>query len=182
MEGNLHLPRLRAGASLTAGMRLLLLFALLLVCVANPVGLTAQTEADRESVAKVIEQLFSLAGKEKNGLARLPGTWSVVIAQFAKGDSRQIEIPAKAGERYQVIGGSESYETDIDICVYGPQRNPVDCDTLEDNYPIVFFTTKTAGVYRAVMTAASVEGGTAYAGMIVLTDMDENRDGAGGGK
>ena len=61
MEGNLHLPRLPAGARLTAGMRTPLLLSLLLVCQANPTGPTAQTEADRESVNRVVEWLFLIA-------------------------------------------------------------------------------------------------------------------------
>ena len=108
MEGNLHLPRLPACASLTAGMRTPLLVALLLVCQANPTGLTAQTEADRESVNRVVEWLFLNAGEFGNEVARHPGIWSVVIGRFAKGDSRAIEIRAKVGEWYQVEGGSDS--------------------------------------------------------------------------
>ena len=140
----------------------------LLVSPATPIHLTAQTEADRESVMKVMEDLFNLAEEGQDSLARLPGTWSVAIAQFAKGDSRSIDIPAKVGDWYQVIGGSESYDTDVDICIYSPQGEQIDCDTLEDSYPIVGFIADAEGVYRAVMTAASVEGGLSYAGMIVL--------------
>ena len=140
---------------------------LLLLWLALPAAVTAQTEADRESVTKVIEQLFNIAGEDQDGLARIPETWSVAIARFAKGDSREIEIPAKAGETYQVIGGSESDDTDVDICVYGPAGDQIYCDTMQDNYPIVTFG-GTVGTYRAVLTAASVIGGTSYAGMIVL--------------
>lgn len=64
--------------------------------------------------------------------------------------------------------------TDVDICVYGPEGNRIDCDTLEDNVPIVGFMAETDGAYRAVMTAASVAGGgTSYAGMVVLRIPDE---------
>ena len=183
MEGNLHLPRLPAGARLTAGMRTLLLFALLLVCLANPTDLTAQTEADRESVNRVVEWLFLIAGESGDEVARHPGIWSVVIARFAKGDSREIEIPAKAGEWYRVEGGSDSDGTDVDICVYGPEGGRIECDTMEDNYPIVGFIAETEGVYRAVLTAASVEGGgTSFPGMVVFRVLDEGEDGTGGGK
>ena len=105
-----------------------------------------------------------------------------MIARFAKGDSREIAIPAEAGQDYRVIGATESgwTGTDIDICIYGPGGNPVDCDTLEDDYPIVFFTAKTAGTYRAVLTAVSVEGGgTAFAGMVVLREFDEGDESGG---
>ena len=109
----------------------------------------AQTEADRESVTKVIEQLFNTAGEDKDGLARIPETWSVAIARFAKGDSREIEIPAKVGETYQVIGGSESDDTDVDICVYGPDGDQIDCDTMQDKLPRRDIR-GTVGTYRAV--------------------------------
>lgn len=144
--------------------------------LAVPAGVVAQTEADRESVRTVVERLLGTAGAPSvPGLevARRAGTWSVVIAQFAKGDTREIDIPAAVGERYQVIGGSESYETDVDICIYGPDGARYGCDTLEDSYPVVTFTARTEGVYRAVMTAASLKGGTSYAGMVVLRVLDE---------
>ena len=85
------------GARRAPGTRMPRLCALLLLCLANPLGLAAQTTTDRESVSKVIEGLFQLAG-EQDGLARLPGSWSVVVAQFAKGDSRELRIPAKTGD------------------------------------------------------------------------------------
>ena len=155
---------------------------LLLFWLALPATVTAQTEADRESVTKVIEQLFSIAGEDQDELAHLPVTWSVAIARFAKGDSREIEIPVQDGETYQVVGGSESYDTDVDICVYGPDGQLVSCDTMEDNFPVVTFTGQTAGTYRAVLTAASVRGGPSYAGMIVLRILVEGADGAGSGR
>lgn len=100
--------------------------------------------------------------------------WSIAIAKFAKGDSREIEFPATVGESYSVEGVSEKVDTDVDICVYGPEGDQIGCDTLEDNIPIVQFTAATEGVYRAVMTAASVAGGgTSYAGMFVLRIIDE---------
>ena len=147
---------------------MLRLSALLLVCLVTPTDLTAQTEADRASVNKVMERLFNTAGQADDEVARHPGTWSVVIAKFTKGDSRAIEIPAKVGERYHVIGSSESYETDVDICAYDPEGDQLMCDTEEDNFPVVTFSARTEGVYRAVMTAASVEGGKSFAGMVVL--------------
>ena len=152
------------------------LLVLLLFWLAVPATVTAQTEGDRESVTKVIDRLFSVAGMDQDELARLPGAWGVAIAQFAKVDSREIEIPVKDGERYQVVGASESYDTDVDICVYGPDGQQVSCDTMEDNFPVVTFTGRTAGRYRAVLTAASVRGGPSYAGMIVLRIMDEGAD------
>ena len=49
--------------------------------------------------------------------------------------------------------------------------------------PIVGFIAETDGVYRAVMTAASVEGGgMSYAGMIVLRVLDEGAGNEGGGR
>ena len=174
---NRGLLRNPAGASRTAGMRMLQLSALLLICLANPTNLTAQSEADRESVARVVELLFLVAGEfEGEEVARHPGIWSVVVARFAKGDMREIEIPAKVGEWYQIEGASDSDGTDVDICVYGPEGDEIRCDTMEDNIPIVGFTAETEGVYRAVMTAASVEGGgTSYAGIMVLRKGDGGR-------
>ncbi len=155
---------------------------LLLACLSVPWGLVGQTVADRESVGRVVESLFSLAG-EYTEIPHIPGTWSVVIARFAKGDSREIAIPAKAGQDYHVFGDAESVRTDIDICVYGPAGDPVDCDTLEDSVPMVFFTAKTEGTYRAVMTAVSVEGGgTSFARMVVVRDRDEGAEGGGVGE
>ena len=156
---------------------MLRLFALLLVCMVVSVDLAAQTTADRESVAWVMERLIP-SDRERGGkeVASHPETWSIVLARFAKGDRREVAIPAEIGESYQVIGASGSYGTDIDICVYGPAGDPVECDTLDDNYPVVTFTAMTEGTYRAVMTAASVEGGgTSFAGMIVLRRLDEGR-------
>ena len=83
------------------------------------------------------------------------------------------------GERYQVIGGSESWDTDVDICVYGPNGDEMGCDTMEDNFPIVIFSARTEGVYRAVMTAASVDRQAPYGGMIVLRERDTSGDGGG---
>lgn len=163
--------------------RLLSLCVLLLICLLVPRELTAQTTADRESVNRVVELLFSNAGDFGNEVAPLPGVWSVAIAGFAKGDSREILISARVGQGFQVNGASESFGTDVDIRVYGPQGDPVACDTLEDNYPIVGFTAKAEGTYRAVLTAASVEGGgMSYAGMIVLRRLDEGAGDEGGGR
>ena len=52
-----------------------------------------------------------------------------MIARFAKGDSREIEIPAKAGEWYRVEGGSNSDGTDVDICVYGPEGGRIESES-----------------------------------------------------
>ncbi len=168
-------------------MRRLQLFSVLLACLALPTHLAAQTPADRESVNRVVETLFNGTG-EYTEIPHIPGTWSLVIARFARGDSREIAIPAKAGQHYQVWGAAEwgdaeSVRMDIDICVYGPAGDPVDCDTDEDSVPIVFFTPKTEGTYRAVMTAVSVEGGgTSFAGMVVLRELDEGAERGGAGK
>ena len=169
------------GVSRTAVVRVVRLSAILLVCMASPTGLTGQTRADRESVAEVVRLLFLSAGDFADEVARHPGIWSVVIAKFAKGESREIEIPAKAGEWYQAEGGSDSDGTDVDICIYGPDGSQIDCDTEEENFPIVGFLAETDGVYRAVLTAATVEGGgTSFAGMVVLRVLIEEEDGRGG--
>ena len=155
--------------------------ALLLVCLALPTHLAAQTVADRESVARVIDQLIP-SNRERAGveLARYPGTWSLVIARFAEGYSREVAFSAEASEECWVIGATESLGTDIDICIYGPAGDQVDCDTLDDRVPVVVFTARTAGRYRAVMTVASEEGGgTSFAGMIVLRELDEGDEGGG---
>ena len=172
-----------AGARHAVRARLLPLCVLLLVCVTAPMELTAQTKADRESVNRVVESLFVSAGDLGDEVAPLPGVWSVVIARFAKGDSREIEIRVTVDEWYSVVGVSEAVGTDVDICVYGPGGVRIDCDTLDDNVPIVSFSAETDGVYRAVMTAASVEGGgLSYAGMIVLRILDEGAGDEGGGR
>ncbi len=172
-----------AAARMESGKRLLPLSILLLVLLSVSSALTAQTEADRESVRRVVELLFNTAGEFGDEIAPLPGVWSVAIAEFAKGDSREIEFPATVGEWYSVEGVSEAVGTDVDICVYGPGGARIDCDTLEDNVPIVGFMAETEGVYRAVMTAASVEGGgMSYAGMIVLRILDEGAGYEGGGR
>ena len=173
----------RIGAFEAARKRTPRICALLLVCLALPAHLAAQTPADRESVSRVVELLFVSAGEFGDEIPHSPGTWSLVVARFAKGDSREIAIPAEAGEDYRVIGATESFRTDIDICIYGPGGNPVDCDTLDDSVPVVSFTAKTEGTYRAVMTAASVVGGgTAFAGMVVLRELDEGAERGGAGK
>lgn len=142
-----------AGARHAVRARLLPLCVLLLVCVTAPMELTAQTKADRESVSRVVELLFRPAGQFGDEIAPLPGVWSVAIAKFAKGDSREIEIPVTVGERYEATGVSEAVGTDVDICVYDPGSVRIDCDTLDDNVPIVSFTAETDGVYRAVQLA-----------------------------
>ena len=152
------------------------LCVLLLICVASPAGLEAQTTTDRESIRGVVDLLFLNADPDVTGdeVARHPGIWSVVIARFAKRDSREIEILAKVGEWYRVDGASESNGTDVDICIYGPEGDQIDCDTYEDNFPIVGFIAETDGVHRAVMTAASVKGGgTSFAGIVVFQVSDE---------
>ena len=142
---------------------------LLMACLLVPSGLVAQTEADRESVNLVVQRLLADAGQLGDEIPHSPGAWSLVIARFAEGDSREVRIPARAGEEYLVSGYAESHRADVDICVYDPAGDPVDCDTLMDRYPVAAFTAKTEGAYRAVMTAASVEGGgTSFAGMIVV--------------
>ncbi|MCY4574585.1 MAG: hypothetical protein OXF01_17530 [Gemmatimonadetes bacterium] len=175
----------RVGAFEAARARMLQICSLLLACLAAPAHLAAQTEADRESVNRVVELLFATAGEYGDEVTRHPDSWSVVIAKFAKGDSREIEIPAKVGEEYSVEGVAESNGTDVDICVYGPDGGPVECDTLDDHVPIVGFTAKTEGTYRAVMTASSIQGGgTSYAGMTVLRPVDDGAEGTakdGGG-
>ena len=130
-----------------------------------------------------MEWLFLNAGEFGDEVARHPGIWSVVIARFSKGDSREIEIPAKVGESYRVEGGSDSDGTDVDICVYNPEGYQVECDAMEDNIPIVGFVAEAEGVYRAVLTAASVEGGgTSFAGMVVFRVLDDGEDGVRDGK
>ena len=173
-----------AGARHAVIARLLPLWVLLLVCLTAPMELTAQTTADRESVRSVVDLLFlnadnaELSGDE---VARHPGIWGVVIARFAKGDSREIEIPAKVGEWYRVEGASDSDGADVDICVYGPERDQIGCDADEDNFPIVGFIAETDGVYRTVLTAASVEGGgTSFVGMVVFQVDYEEKAGPGG--
>ena len=84
--------------------RLLTLCVLLLICLPVPTELSAQSTADRESVNRVVEMLFNTAAKFGDEIAPLPGVWSVAIAKFAKGDSREIEFPATAGEWYSVEG------------------------------------------------------------------------------
>ena len=180
-----HEGRLRRGSPLQSSssatwwpwIRAILVFAVLLVnSLTAPGAVMAQTEADRESVRTVVERLFDISGEpsvSRLEVARHTGIWSVVIAQFAKGDTQEIDIPANVGERYQVVGGSESYETDVDICIYSLEGGQYGCDTLEDSYPVVTFTARTEGTYRAVMTAASLEGGTSSAGMVVLRLPDE---------
>ena len=165
-------------------MRRLQLFSVLLACLALPTHLAAQTVADRESVSRVVELLFVSAGEFGDEIPHSPGTWSLVVARFAKGDSREIAIPAEAGEEYWVMGTTESVRTDIDICIYGPAGDLVDCDdSVVNSNPIVIFTAKTEGTYRAVMTAASVVGGgTAFAGMVVLRELDEGAERGGTGK
>ena len=173
-----------AGARQAVRTRLLPLCVILLICLTNPAGLTAQTTADRESVNGVMESLFASAGELWDKVASLPGAWSVAIARFAKGDAWEILIPARVGQEFGVYGASESSGMDVDICVYGPRGDPVACDTSEGNFPIVIFTAKAEeGTYRAVMTAASVEGGeTSYAGMVMLQVLDEGAGDAGGGR
>ena len=161
------------------------LCALLVACLVAPAHVAGQTVADRESVALVMAQLIpSDRERADREVAHHPETWSLVIARFAKGDSREVAVPAKAGEVYQVIGASGSFSgTDIDICIYDPGGDSVDCDTLPDDYPVVSFTARTEGTYRAVMTAASIEGGgTEFAGMVVLRYVDEVEDAEGVGK
>lgn len=157
---------------MTPATRLLPLYVIPLVCLAVPTGIPAQTTADRESIRSVVDLLFLNADSRElsaDQIARHPGIWSVVIARFAKGDSREIEIPAEVDERYRVEGASDSDGTDVDICVYSPEGDQIACDTEEDNFPITGFIAETAGVYRVVMTAASVEGGgTSFAGMVVF--------------
>ena len=156
---------------------------LLLVCLPAQGHLTAQTVADRESVNEVVEGLFAAAGMLGTEISHSPGTWSLVIARFAKGDSREVAIPAEAAEAYTVVGRAESLGTDIDICIYGPAGDQVDCDTLLDGVPLVSFTAETEGTYRAVLTAASVEGGgTSFGGMLVSRDLDEGDERGGGGE
>ena len=158
--------------------------ALLLVCLAVPAHLAAQTVADRESVNRVVGSLLASAGEFGDEIPHGPGTWSLVVARFAKGDSREVPIPAGAAETYRVVGATESPGTDIDICIYGPAGDQVDCDTLDDSIPVVIFTAESEGTYKAVMTAASVEGGgTSFAGMIVKRCyLDEGDEGGGVGR
>lgn len=163
---------------------MLQLSVLLLVGLANPAGSAAQTTVDRESVSRVMEILipsdWTRPGTE---VARYQNVWSIVIARFAEGDRREILIPARVGGEYDVHGASESVGTDVDICVFGPQGDPVAWDTLEDNIPIAGFTAKAEGTYRAVMTAVKVDGaGTSFAGMVVLQRQDEENARPGGGK
>ena len=161
------------GAFEAARKKVLPMCVLLPIWLAIPSGVAGQTEADRESVNVVVVGLVAAAGLIGDEIPHSPGTWSLVIARFAKGDSREVPIPARAGEEYVAKGAAESLGTDVDICIYGPAGDQIDCDTLDDSVPVVTFTAKTEGTYRAVMTAASVEGGgTSFAGMIVLRELE----------
>ncbi len=120
----------RTGAFEAVRKRMLRICALLLVCPPVPSGLAGQTEADRESVNRVVAPLLAAAGLVGDEIPHRPGTWSLVIARFAKGDLREVPIPAVAGEEYVAKGVAESFGTDIDICVYGPAGDQVGCDTL----------------------------------------------------
>ena len=156
--------------------RPLLIAALLATVTATPAA--AQTLADRESVNEVVELLLASAGALGDEIPHSPGTWNIAIARFAKGDSREVVLRASAGERYTVMGATPGFGTDIDICVYGPAGDPIDCDKLDDSVPVVGFRAEMDGTYRAVLTAASVGGGgTAFAGMIVVRDIDEGEAG-----
>ena len=71
--------------------------ALLLVCLSVPSSLVGQTVADRESVSRVVESLLAAVGLVGDEIPHSPGTWSLVIARYAKGDSREVPIRAMAG-------------------------------------------------------------------------------------
>ena len=165
------------GARRAPGTRMPRLCALLLLCLANPLGLAAQTTTDRESVSKVIEGLFQLAG-EQDGLARLPGSWSVVVAQFAKGDSRELRIPAKTGDHTEssvIPRPSAQTSTSASTTSKAP---PVDCETYADDFPSCCSLQKQMESTGPSLTAASDErGGTSYAGMIVLRVCGDRRAG-----
>ncbi len=91
----------RIGAFEVARTQMLRICAPLLVCLPVPSGLVGQTLADRESVARVMDQLIP-SDRERVGLElpRHPETWSLVIARFAKGDShRHLQSTARKAIR-----------------------------------------------------------------------------------
>lgn len=146
----------RIGALEAARIRIARTYVLPMVCLSVPAGLVGQTAADRESVDVVVEALLTFSGGMGDEIPHSPAAWSLVIARLAKGDSREIAIPAKAGEDYEVNGVPESLGTDIDICIYGPAGDQVHCDTLDDSVPVVTFAAKTEGICRAVMKTMSI--------------------------
>lgn len=104
----------RIGAFEAARARMPRICALLLICLAVPAHLAAQTLTDRESVNRVVGSLLASAGELGDEISHGPGTWSLVVARFAKGDSREVAIPAGVAETYRVIGATESFGTDMD--------------------------------------------------------------------
>ena len=144
---------LRVVPSLTVGV----------LMVVRPPVLEAQDQSIVEAVVEVLEWL-----DDDYTLVPEFGQWGMAFGWFSEGEEKEMEFTVSAGDRYLIAGGGDADADDIDICVYDDYGFEVECDVGTDSFPVVSFRASSSGTYRAVLTAYSLNGRTAYAGMALL--------------
>lgn len=96
------------------------------------------------------------------------GQWGLLIGWFGEGEAKETRFEVEAGQDYYLAGEGDANVEDLDICVYNELGSEVECDRLTDAIPLVSFTARSSGTYRAVLTAYDLDAATGYAGMILL--------------
>ncbi|MCY4594094.1 MAG: hypothetical protein OXC19_04770 [Bryobacterales bacterium] len=100
------------------------------------------------------------------------GQWGLAYGLFEEGERKVLRFDAIAGHSYRIAGAGDEDATDLDICVYDSDGDEVDCDASTDNIPVVEFTARRSGTFRAVMRLYKSDLGIAFAGMAVLRKTD----------
>ena len=149
------------------------IFGLVVLSTGPSIGhreLAAQNDSG-ESAALLRVARIVLEGHDAFGELVAAEQWGVVLGKFTgKAENREFRMQLTAGEQYGVVGTADEGASDVDICVFGPEGREVDCDTLLDKAPVVWFEPESSGLYRIVLTVYVTDGNTAYAGMSMWRD------------
>jgi hypothetical protein len=129
----------------------------------------APTPTSAQSISDAIDDVLEWLDE---GYELIPehGQWGLVFGWFSESEEKELRFNVTSGETYMIAGGGDANAEDLDICVYDQYGDEIECDVLEDNFPLVTFTAAATGTFRAVLTAYALSGGTSYAGMAVLRE------------
>lgn len=92
----------------------------------------------------------------------------VLAGEVVPSGREALAFDSAPGRNYRVVAEGDLRALDLDVCVYGPDDQRVACDQKPNSWPVVDFTARTSGRYRAVLIAHSLDGPSAYAAMLVL--------------
>lgn len=120
-----------------------------------------------EAVSKVLR----FVGPEYR-LSPEDGQWGLAFGIFGEHERKELRFRASAGYTYVIAGTGDEDAEDLDICVYDPLGDEVQCDQSRDKVPIVEFRARRSGEHRAVLRLYRSQLGFAFAGMAVLRKAD----------